>query len=40
LQEFLAAVPDYEIDESAMTYMHSGNVQGPTSMPIRVLAAR
>jgi cytochrome P450 len=38
LQEFLAEVPDYEVDEGAITYMHSGNVQGPTSMPLRVLA--
>jgi cytochrome P450 len=38
LQEFLAQVPEYEVDESAITYMHSGNVQGPTSMPLRVLA--
>jgi cytochrome P450 len=37
LQEFLARVPDYEVDEAAITYMHSGNVQGPTSMPLRVL---
>jgi cytochrome P450 family 130 len=38
LQEFLTQVPEYEVDESAITYMHSGNVQGPTSMPLRVLA--
>jgi cytochrome P450 len=37
LQEFLAQVPEYEVDESAITYMHSGNVQGPTAMPLSVL---
>jgi cytochrome P450 len=36
LQEFLDRFPEYEIDESSITYMHSGNVQGPMSMPIRV----
>ena len=40
LQEFLAQVPEYEVDESAITYLHSGNVQGPTSMPLRVLSRR
>jgi len=37
LQEFLARFPDYEVDESGITYMHSGNVQGPTRMPITIL---
>jgi cytochrome P450 len=36
LEEFLARFPDYEIDESGITYMHSGNVQGPTRMPITI----
>jgi cytochrome P450 len=38
LQEFLTRFADYEIDEAAITYMHSGNVQGPTRMPLRVPA--
>ena len=37
LQEFLARFPEYEVDESGITYMHSGNVQGPTRMPITIL---
>jgi len=37
LQEFLARFPDYAVDESGITYMHSGNVQGPTRMPIAIL---
>ncbi len=36
LQEFLARFPEYEVDEGAITYMHSGNVQGPTRMPITI----
>jgi cytochrome P450 len=36
LEEFLARFPDYEVDESGITYMHSGNVQGPTRMPITI----
>jgi cytochrome P450 len=36
LQEFLARFPEYEVDESGITYMHSGNVQGPTRMPITI----
>jgi cytochrome P450 len=36
LQEFLARFPDYEIDESGIAYMHSGNVQGPSRMPLTV----
>ena len=38
LQEFLARFPEYEVDESGVTYMHSGNVQGPTRMPLAVSA--
>jgi cytochrome P450 len=38
LQEFVARFPEYAVDESRITYMHSGNVQGPTSMPLTVLA--
>jgi cytochrome P450 len=38
LQEFLARFPAYEVDESGVTYMHSGNVQGPTRMPLAVPA--
>ena len=36
LQEFLARFRDYVVDESRITYMHSGNVQGPTRMPLTV----
>jgi cytochrome P450 len=36
LQEFLARFPEYEVDEAGITYMHSGNVQGPTRMPITI----
>jgi cytochrome P450 len=37
LQEFLARFPEYGVDEAGITYMHSGNVQGPTRMPITIL---
>jgi len=33
LQEFLGRFPDYTIDDDKITYMPSGNVQGPTRMP-------
>ena len=33
-QQSSSRVPHYEIDEAGITYMHSGNVQGPTHMPI------
>jgi cytochrome P450 len=36
LQEFLARYPSYEVDEDAVEYLHSGNVQGPTSVPVVV----
>jgi len=36
LEEFLARIPVYEVDETGITYMHSGNVQGPTRMPLAV----
>jgi hypothetical protein len=36
LQEFLARFPDYEVDETGIEYMHSGNVQGPTRVPLAV----
>ena len=38
LQEFLARYPRYEVDERAVEFLHSGNVQGPTSVPVRVTA--
>jgi cytochrome P450 len=38
LGEFLTCFPEYEVDESGIRYMHSGNVQGPTAMPIRIIA--
>jgi hypothetical protein len=36
LQQFLARYPDYDIDESGIEYLHSGNVQGPTRVPVTV----
>jgi cytochrome P450 len=36
LQEFLARYPRYDVDESKVEYHHSGNVQGPTSVPVAV----
>jgi cytochrome P450 len=38
LQEFLARHPRYSVDEDAVEYLHSGNVQGPTSVPVSVAA--
>jgi cytochrome P450 len=38
LQEFLSRFPAYVVDDDGITYMHSGNVQGPTHMPLTVLA--
>jgi len=35
LEEIYRAAPDYEIDESRCTRVHSGNVRGWASMPIR-----
>ena len=37
LQEFLARYPRYDVDEDAVEFLHSGNVQGPTSVPVAVL---
>jgi cytochrome P450 len=36
LQEFLARYPEYEVDEDAVEFLHSGNVQGPTSVPVSI----
>ena len=36
LQEFLARYPRYAVDEAAVEFLHSGNVQGPTSVPVAV----
>ena len=36
LQEFLVRYPHYEVDEASIEYLHSGNVQGPTSVPVSV----
>ncbi len=36
LQEFLARYPRYAVDEDAIEFLHSGNVQGPTRVPVRV----
>ncbi len=38
LQEFLARHPRYDVDEDAVEFLHSGNVQGPTSVPVAVPA--
>lgn len=34
LQEFLTRYPRYSVDEDAIEFLHSGNVQGPTSVPV------
>jgi cytochrome P450 len=39
LEEFLGRYPEYDVDESGVEYMHSGNVQGPSSVPVRVPVA-
>ena len=36
LEEFLGRHPGYEIDETALTRVHSGNVRGYSRMPIRL----
>jgi cytochrome P450 len=36
LQEFLARYPRYTVDEDAIEFLHSGNVQGPTSVVVSV----
>ena len=36
LEEFLAVIPAYEIDERALERVHSGNVRGYSRMPIRL----
>jgi cytochrome P450 len=38
LQEFLARYPRYDVDEDAVEFLHSGNVQGPTRVPLAVPA--
>jgi cytochrome P450 len=35
LEEFLARVPAYEVDESGIERMHSSNVRGFAALPIR-----
>ena len=35
LEEFFTRHPRYEIDESALERVHSGNVRGYSRMPIR-----
>ncbi len=37
LQEFLTRYPRYAVDEDEVEFLHSGNVQGPTSVPVAVL---
>ncbi len=39
LQEFLARYPEYDVDEDAVEFLHSGNVQGPTSVPVSIPVA-
>jgi cytochrome P450 len=34
LHEFLARHPRYAVDEDAIEFLHSGNVQGPSSVPV------
>lgn len=34
LQEFLVRYPRYSVDEDAIEFLHSGNVQGPTRVPV------
>jgi cytochrome P450 len=34
LDEFLARGPRYTVDEDAIEFLHSGNVQGPTRVPV------
>ena len=36
LQEFLTRFPDYEVDESGVELLHSGNVHGPSKVPVSV----
>ena len=36
LEEILGAMPEYEIDEDSCTRVHSGNVRGWATVPIRV----
>jgi cytochrome P450 len=36
LQEFLARYPRYSVEEDEIEFLHSGNVQGPTSVPVAV----
>jgi cytochrome P450 len=36
LQEFVTRYPRYAVDEDAIEFLHSGNVQGPTSVPVSV----
>ena len=32
----IARYPRYQVDEDAIEFLHSGNVQGPTSVPVTV----
>jgi len=36
LEEFFKRFPDYEVDENNLGYVHSSNVRGFTSVPIRI----
>jgi len=35
-QEIFTVIPDYEIDDAGCRRVHSGNVRGWASVPIRV----
>jgi cytochrome P450 len=36
LEAFLGRAPSYEIDESRLVRVHSGNVRGYSCMPVRL----
>ena len=40
LEELLRRIPDYEIDETALERVHSGNVRGYSRMPMTFTASR
>jgi len=40
LEEILGMMPDYEIDEAGCTRVHSGNVRGWATVPIRSVGKR
>jgi cytochrome P450 len=36
LEEFLRRYPEYDVDEDGVELLHSGNVHGPTTVPVRI----